>query len=146
MKVILLSDVKGLGKAGETKEVKNGFGFNYLLPEGLADLATPGILKQAQRFIAKRKEEASTNLEAVKSKANAVKGKTVTIKTKAENGKLFGSVGQAEIAGALEAQGMKVDAKDILIEKSFKEVGTFPVEADFGHGVKASFDVVIAAE
>lgn len=146
MKVILLEDVKGLGKAGDIKEVKNGYAFNFLLPEGRADMATPGVLKQAQRFIAKRKKEESENIEGSKAQAAALSGKKVEIKTKAENGKLFGSVGAAEIITALEAQGIKVDAKNLSVEKGFKEVGTFPVEAHFGHGVKASFEVVIAAE
>lgn len=146
MKVILLEDVKGLGKAGDIKEVKSGYGFNYLLPEGLADLATPGVLKQAERFIAKRKKEHAENVDALKATAAGLSGKTVTIQSKAENGKLFGSVGAAEIAAALEAQGIKVDAKDIALEKPLKEVGSFDVEAQFGHGVKASFKVVISAE
>ena len=146
MKVILLEDVKGLGKAGDTKEVKSGYGFNFLLPEGMADLATPGAMKQAERFIAKRKKEDAENIENLKAQAALVKGKKITVKTKAENGKLFGSVGAAEIVAALEAQGIKIDQKHIVIDKPFKEVGDFVVEAQFGQGVKASFELVISAE
>lgn len=146
MKVILLEDVKGLGKALDVKEVKNGYGFNYLLPEGLADLATPGALKQAERFVAKRKEEAAKAIGEYQTLANALSGKKVTIKSKAENGKLFGSVGREEVAAALEAMGVTVDKQVIVLDKAIKETGEFALSADFGHGVKASFELVIESE
>jgi len=145
MKVILLTDVKGLGKALDVKEVKNGYGFNYLLPEGLADLATPGALKQAERFVAKRKAEMTKETEESRTLANALSGKKVIIKSKAENGKLFGSVGREEIATALLAMGMTIDKQVIVLDKALKEVGEFALSADFGHGVKASFELVIEA-
>lgn len=145
MKVILLADVKGLGKAGDIKEVKSGYGFNYLLPEGLADLATPGAIKQAERFVAKRKEEMAQMAEEHRALAALLSGKKVTVKSKAENGKLFGSVGREEIALALEGMGIKVDKEAIVLEKALKEVGVSSVSADFGHGVKASFEVAIEA-
>lgn len=145
MKVILLADVKGLGKAGDIKEVKSGYGFNYLLPEGLADLATPGAIKQAERFVAKRKEEMAQMTEEYRALAASLSGKKVVIKSKAEKGKLFGSVGREEIAAALEAMDIKVGKEAIVLDKALKEVGEFPVSADFGHGVKASFEVVIEA-
>lgn len=145
MKVILLTDVKGLGKALDVKEVKNGYGFNYLLPEGLADLATPGALKQAERFVAKRKEESAKAVEELRVLANALSGKKVVIKSKAENGKLFGSVGVDEIVLALEAVGVGIEKQVIVLEKSFKEVGTYELPADFGHGVKTTFELVIEA-
>ncbi len=146
MKVILLEDVRGLGKALDIKEVKDGYGFNYLLPEGLADLATPGALKQAERFVAKHKEEATQAVEESRATATALSGKKVVIKSKSEKGKLFGSVGREEVVAALEALGIKVDKHVLVLEKAFKEVGTFPLLADFGHGVKASFELVIEAE
>ena len=146
MKVILLEDVKGLGKALDVKEVKNGYGFNYLLPEGLADLATPGALKQAARFVAKRKEESAKLTGEHRAVADTLSGKKVVIKSKAENGKLFGSVGQEEIVSALEAMGIKVNKQVIVLEKALKETGEFALTADFGHGVKASFELVIQAE
>ncbi len=146
MKVILLTDVKGLGKALDIKEVKNGYGFNYLLPEGLADLATPGAIKQAERFIAKRKEEMAKTTEEHRAIATSLSGKKVVIKSKAEKGKLFGSVGREEVTTALEALGIKVSKEVIVLDKALKEVGEFPVSADFGHGVKASFTVLIESE
>ncbi|OGI16254.1 MAG: 50S ribosomal protein L9 [Candidatus Moranbacteria bacterium RIFCSPHIGHO2_12_FULL_54_9] len=145
MKVILLEDVAKLGKAGEVKEVRNGYGFNFLLPAGLAEFATPAGIKQSERVIAKRQKELETVATDAKTKAVALAGKTVTVKMKAENGKLFGSVGREEIAAAMSAMGIEADAESITIDKPFKELGTFPVEAKLGHGVKAAFQVTIEA-
>ena len=146
MKVILLADVKGLGKALDIKDVKDGYGFNYLLPEGLADLATPGAQKQAAAFVAKRKEELVKGAEENRAIADALSSKKVIIKSKAEKGKLFGSVGREEIAAALEAQGINLDKQTIVLEKAIKEVGVYPLSVDFGHDVKASFELTIEAE
>ncbi|MDO8566345.1 MAG: 50S ribosomal protein L9 [Candidatus Moranbacteria bacterium] len=146
MKVILLQDVERFGKAGDVKEVRNGYGFNFLLPQGLAEFATPQAVKQTERLIAKRHKELEGTVADFKMKAAELEGKSVTIKSKAEKDKLFGSVGREEIALSLQATGMTIDAKFIVLEKPLKVVGTFPVEADFGHDVKATFSVVIEAE
>jgi large subunit ribosomal protein L9 len=146
MKVILLESVSGLGKAGDIKEVKSGYGLNYLLPEGLAELATPQTVKQAERFIAKRAAELEKVTAELRTMAQGVEGRQVKIKTKAENGKLFGSVGREEIAAALAAVGASVEAKMVIIDKPIKEIGTWAVAVDFGHGVKASCEAVVEAE
>lgn len=146
MKVILLQDVANFGKAGEIKEVRSGYGFNFLLPEGLAELATPSAIKEAEKSIARRKKDIEVLALSMKKTADELAGKKVTITTKAENGKLFGSIGSEEIVVALKSIGITVDAKNIIVEKPFKEIGAFAIEAHFGHGVKASFEVLIKAE
>lgn len=146
MKVILLEDVDRLGKAGDIKEVKVGYGLNFLLPEGLAELATPKTIKQAEKFIAKRAKELASVLTELKAKAAGIEGKKIVIKTKTEKGKLFGSVGREEIAAALTALGVVVDKKEVIIDKPIKEVGTFKCEAHFGHGIKAVYEVMIESE
>jgi len=146
MKVILLQDVKNFGKAGEIKEVRNGYGFNFLLPQGLAEFATPIAIKQAEKSVARYQKEIGVMTDSFKKRAEELSGKKVTIKTKAEKGKLFGSVGSKEIVVALQKVGVDVEARCIVIEKPFKETGTFSVEADLGYNVTASFEVVIKAE
>lgn len=146
MKVILLQDVAKLGKAGETKEVRNGYGFNFLLPKGLAEFATPEAIKQAEKMIAKNRKQLEEATTSAKAKAKELEGKQVLIKAKVEKDKLFGSIGREEISAALNVMGVIVDAKVIALEKPFKKTGTFPVEAHFGYDVKASFSVVIEAE
>lgn len=145
MKVILLADVKGLGKAGDIKEVKNGYGFNYLLPEGLADLATAGTVKQAERFVAKRKEDSAKMTEESRATAQALSRKKIIVKGKAKNGKLFGSVGQDEIVDALAEMNIRLEKSALVLEKPFKETGEFALSADFGHDIKAKFVVVVEA-
>lgn len=144
--MILLEDVERLGKAGDVKEVRSGYGFNFLLPQGLAEFATETALKESEKSIARRHQVTGALVDTFKKQAAELAGKKVTIKTKAEKGKLFGSVGSEEVADALKAAGIAVDAKIIVMEKPFKETGTFPVEAHFGHGVKVSFEVMIEAE
>lgn len=146
MKVILLEDVDRLGKAGDVKEVRSGYGFNFLLPSGLAEFATPELIRQSEKLIAKRRKEQQVTAEDFKAKALELEGKKVVIKTKSEQGKLFGSVGREEIVAALNLMGIELDAKTLAIEKPWKEVGTFPVEAHFGQSAKASFEVTIESE
>ena len=146
MKVILLQEVKGLGKAGIVKEVRNGYGFNFLLPEGLAEMATKGALKRVEQILAKRTKGMEAVIADAKAQAALLDGKKVSIKTKAEDGKLFGSIGRDEIAAALNLITIELDADVLTIKKPFKKIGTFPVEADFGNDVKAVFQVTIEAE
>lgn len=146
MKVILLQEVKGLGKAGAVKEVRNGYGFNFLLPEGLAEMATEGALKRVEQIIAKRAKGMEAAIADAKAQAALLDGKNVIIKAKAEDGKLFGSIGREEIATALGLIKIELAADIIALKKPLKKIGTFPVEADFGNDVKATFQVSIEAE
>lgn len=146
MKVILLEDVRNLGKAGDIKEVKNGYGFNFLLPNALAEFATPQTIRQAEEMIRKRRAEEQTLSAGWQKTAQALADKKVVIQTKAEGGKLFGSVGQAEIASALSVMGIAVNADVIIMDKPFKKTGVFPVRARFAEGIEASFEVMIESE
>lgn len=146
MKVILLQEVKGLGKAGAVKEVRNGYGFNFLLPEGLAEMATDGALKRVEQIIAKRAKGMEAAIADAKAQAALLDGKNVIIKAKAEDGKLFGSIGREEIATALGLIKIELAADIIALKKPLKKIGTFPVEADFGNDVKATLQVTIEAE
>ncbi|MBI2439703.1 MAG: 50S ribosomal protein L9 [Candidatus Moranbacteria bacterium] len=141
MKVILLEEVKGLGKAGDIKEVPNGYGLNFLLPKGLADLATPVVIKEAQKRIAKRVKEAESLVADLRMRATAVDGRTVSLSVKSENGKLFGSIGAEEIATALQSMNVDIEAKNIVLEHPLKKIGVFPVQANFGHDITARFEV-----
>lgn len=146
MKVILLQNVANIGTAGTVKEVRNGYSFNFLLPKGLAKIATPQAIAQAKKLVLKLTKEQSDKLADLKALATSLADTQVVIKMKAEKGTLFGSVGSEEIATALKISGKYVDAKVLKIEKPIKTVGIHTVEADFGRGVKASFDVSVESE
>lgn len=103
MKVMLIKDVYKLGRAGDVKKVADGYGRNYLVPQGLAVLATPGALKQVERIRSTaevRRTEQNTELKGL---ADAVQGVVLTFSAKAgETGKLYGSITTQNVADALQ--------------------------------------------
>ncbi len=132
MKVILLKDVKGLGKAKDIKEVNDGYARNFLIKQGYAEEATSvkinslNIQKGAQEF--HRQEE----IKALKEQATNLNGKTVTVKIKCgENGKIFGSVTTKEIAEAILDLGFTVDKKKITLKDPIKNLGLYTVDVKF---------------
>ena len=145
MKVILREAVPKLGQAGDIKEVRMGYGFNFLLPKGLAELATAGNIKRIGAEVlrmAKRQTLANEQLEAAVAKLDK---KTVTITMKANEGKLFGSVGKTLIIEALKKEGIEVDEDVIVLKHPLKAVGAHTVEAKSGKA-KAKFSVIVAVE
>lgn len=105
MRVMLLKDVYKLGRAGDVKKVADGYGRNYLMPQGLAVLATPGALKQAERIRASATEERARLNQELSSVAERLSGLSLHFPAKAgETGKLYGSITSAMIAEAIEKQ------------------------------------------
>lgn len=148
MKVILLADVKGKGKAGDVVKVNDGYARNMLFPKGLAKEATPGNLKnlENQKAIAAEQEaERKAEAEAVAKKLADVK---VDIETKAgDNGKLFGSITSADIAQACKDQfGIEIDKKKILLDAPVKQAGNIEVQVKLYPEVTAKLKVEIIAK
>lgn len=142
MKVILTQNVPNLGQAGDVKEVKKGYGFNYLLPEGLAELATPGALKTIQAIVARAKKEQNEHLAALAASVQALDGKLVTIKAKAKDGKLFGSVTKARLVKALEGA---VDETMLVLDQPIKVLGDYEIPVQAGT-VKATVKLSVVSE
>lgn len=147
MKVLLIKDVKALGKAGEIKEVKDGYGNNFLIRKGLAKLATPAVIKQWEAGErAKREAEAAeiAKLNETKAKLEEVK---LVIKTKTgANGALFGSITKEEIAEELKRQhGIEIDKKSIEHHGSIKATGSYELDLKMGHGIHATLHLLIEA-
>ena len=145
MKVILLQDVKGKGKKGQMIEVSDGYARNFMLPKKMAIEATPDAIntmrmndKATQERIAKEKAEAL----AVSKQLREL---TVTVVAKGGgNGRLFGSVTNAEIADALEKKtGIKLDKRKIVISDAIKNVGTYTVTCKLGYEITAPLTVKI---
>jgi large subunit ribosomal protein L9 len=115
MKVMLLKDVYKLGRAGDVKKVADGYGRNYLLPQGLAVLASPGALKQAERIRHSAGEERARLNQELGTVADQLEGLTLTFPVKAgETGKLYGSITTAMMAEAIEAaRGLTIDRRQI---------------------------------
>ena len=144
MKVILLQDVKGKGKKGQMIEVSDGYARNFMLPKKLAQEATPDAIntmkmndKATQERIAREKAEA---LETSKK----LRAMTLVVKAKGGGaGRLFGAVTNAEIASALEKQGVKLDKRKIVLGENIKNVGTYTVTCKLGYEINAPLTVKI---
>jgi large subunit ribosomal protein L9 len=148
MKVILLDNVHGVGKKGEMREVREGYGRNYLIPQGLALPATKGnvtkITEQASVIIQKRDKEAKS-AEELKQR---LEENSVTIKKKVGlDGKLFGSVTTKDVADAIKTSfGMDVDKKGVRLDESIKMTGAYTAEVHLGSGVNARVKIEVEAE
>ncbi|MCR4672742.1 MAG: 50S ribosomal protein L9 [Lachnospiraceae bacterium] len=129
MKIILLQDVKSLGKKGDLVEVKTGYARNYILPGKLGVEATPKNINDLKLQKAKEEKEARIALEAAQEFAANVAGKAVNVTMKTgDNGKLFGSVSSKEIAAAYKDQfGTEIDKKKIVLGDTIKALGTYKV-------------------
>ncbi len=125
MKVLLRSDVDGLGLVGDVVDVARGYARNYLVPKGLAVEATGGIASQAEAMQRKRAARSAADRSAAEAIAGRLAGVVVTTSAKAsDEGRLFGSVGAVEVATALAAQaGVDVDRQQVQGE-TVKDLGT----------------------
>lgn len=148
MEVLLLKDVDGLGEAGEVKRVADGYGRNFLIPRGLAVMATPGAIKQAKQVHELELRRENKELQEAQSLAQALDGLSVTFKARAgESDRLYGSITKANIAEALEAMaGQEVDRRKIDLEESIKELGTHAVTVRLAPGAEAKVSVVVERE
>lgn len=145
MKIILLEDVKGVGKKGQTINASDGYARNFILPKKLGVEATPAnmnTLKLQQKAEEKRKAE---ELAQARAAAEKLENLTVNIAVKTgEGGKLFGSVTNKEISAALEKQhGLKIDKKKIVLADQIKMVGERHVEVKLHPQVTAELKVKI---
>ena len=144
MKVILLQDVKGKGKKGQMIEVSDGYARNFMLPKKMAIEATADAIntmkmndKATQERIAREKAEA---LEVSKK----LRAMTLVVKAKGGGaGRLFGAVTNAEIAAALEKQGVKLDKRKIVLGENIKNIGTYTVTCKLGYEINAPLSVKI---
>ncbi len=147
MDVILTENVKGLGTIGEVVKVKPGYGRNYLVPQGLAVVASERNLTELQhhkRQLTRKAEKLSQEAADVKARIEAV---TCSFVHKAsEEGKLFGSVTSMEIADALAAQGVEIDRRKILLDQPIKTLGKHNIDVRLNAGVNATVKVVVTSE
>ncbi|MFH1175242.1 MAG: 50S ribosomal protein L9 [bacterium] len=147
MKVILVKNVPKLGKAGEIKEISDGFARNMLFPKEMAVAATQEAIKalEFQKSLKRRKTE--KELETVESIAEELDGKEFIIFQKAqEDGKLFGSVTEKVISERMRQEGFVVDKKQIKLLENIKNVGEHDITINFDHNLEAKIKIIVEAE
>jgi large subunit ribosomal protein L9 len=142
MRVILREDLDNLGAAGEVVTVRDGYGRNYLLPRGLAALATEKDvtkMEHERRVIAARAAKLAKELAGEAEKLSQV---SVSLaRATGEGDKLYGSVTNRDIAGALKEQGVTIDAKKIVLDEPIKALGMTEVPIKLGKGAEAKIKV-----
>ncbi len=148
MKVLLIKDVKSLGKAGEIKEVKDGYGKNFLIGKGFAKHATEEVLAE---YEAKKAAEAAAlekEIAQLKELAAKLDKAEIVIKKKlGQNGHLFGAITKDEIAQALKEQhGIEIDKKHITDKVNIKTIGEHELDFKLGHGLHAKLHVDVVGE
>ena len=148
MKVLLIKDVKSLGKKGEVKEVKDGYGKNFLIGKGFARAATPEILAQHAQDEIIVAENLEKEVNALKEIAKQLdKAEIIITKKMGDNGHLFGSVTKEEIAAALKEQhGIEIDKKHINEKSAIKTIGEHDLDFKLGHGLHATLHVDVQGE
>lgn len=148
MEIILKDDIKGLGYKNDVVDVKPGYGRNYLLPKGLAVLATTS----ARKVVAENIKQAAHKAEKIKTEAINTAAKigenVLEIKQKVgDNGKIFGKITSLQIADALKSLGVEVDRRRISFNESdVKSVGEYTANIDLHKEVKHSVKFVVVAE
>ncbi len=147
MRVLLIKDVYKLGRAGEVKKVANGYGRNYLIPQGYAIPATPGAMSQADRIMVKATERRAVLNEELGSVAEVLNGKTLTFAVKAgETGRLYGSVSDEDIMEAIAANfEIEVEKRQVETEP-IRQLGTYKVPIHLTMDLIPEIEVIIHRE
>lgn len=149
MKVILLKDIKNLGKAWDIKNVSDGYARNFLFPHNLAQIATPDMIKKSEMQKADALKKAEADLEKTEELASELDDFVIKIKAKANTeGKLFGSIKPDMILEALKNEKVNIEnlpSKSISTE-AIKEIGEHKVIINLPHGLEAAIVVVVEKE
>jgi large subunit ribosomal protein L9 len=147
MKIILLDDVPKLGRRGEVRDVSDGYARNYLLPHKLALNATPGNLRNIETIKAAQEGRAVRMRSEAETQAQLIEGLTYAqSRSASDEGRLFGSVGKADIAGFLAQNGLTVERRRIMLDEPIKSIGEYTVPVRLHGDVTAALKVTVARE
>ena len=148
MKVILLADVKGMGKKDEIHNVSDGYARNFLFPKKLAVEATAGAAKEIERKRAAERQREMERRQEADKKAASLRGKVINLVGKCgSQGRLYGSITAAEVAAALEKQhGVKVDKKKIDLSETIRSTGEYECVVKLYPEISAKMKIVVTCE
>jgi len=147
MKVILLENIKKLGQIGEIKEVSNGYGRNFLIPQKKALLATAEAMKRLDELKKKREEIAKQELEKMKQIVEKMKDLKLTVMMKAdEKGNIYASVNPEMVAEELKKKDIEMDPDYIKISEPIKKIGVYKILLEYNDEVKTEFELEVVKE
>lgn len=147
MKIILLDDVPKLGRRGEVRDVSDGYARNYLLPHKLALNATPGNLRNIETIKAAQEGRAVRMRSEAETQAQRIEGLTYAqSRSASDEGRLFGSVGKADIAAFLAQNGLAIERRRIMLDEPIKSLGEYTVPVRLHGDVTAALKVNVARE
>ena len=148
IEVMLMDNVKKLGKAGEIVKVAPGYARNYLFTKGFAAVATEAAKRRLKKLEAERAARAAEEKQAALEVAKKLEKLEITVSAPTTDGKkLYGSVGIGDILGAIEAnRGIKLERSQLELDDALKEVGEYNPAIDLGHGVIVKFKITILDE
>ena len=147
MKVILLEKVDGIGEKYEIKNVKDGYGTNFLIPNGLAKIATEQSLMDLEDMRVQEANMQEEELHVAEGLAGELDGQEVIFKVKLGNeGQLFESINKTKISKRLEEEGFKVKKSQIILESPIKETGEFSIKINLEHNLETNITLIIEGE
>lgn len=148
MQVILAQSVDNLGKLGDLVSVKPGYARNYLLPQGIARMATPENVREIEARRAELERAEAEKFEAARTRQEQLDGRRVTIRARVgSEGKLFGSVSAGDIADALSADGVEVEKREVrLPEGPLRTLGEFEIALHLYSDIDATVTVAVEPE
>jgi large subunit ribosomal protein L9 len=139
MKLILKQDVEKLGEAGEIVTVKDGYGRNYLIPQGFAIMATDSALRAIEEENRQRSRKIEATIQNAQKLADQIEKISITISvTAGEDGKIFGTVTTQQLADAVNEKGFNIDRKKINIDTDVKNLGEYTATVDIFKDIKAT--------
>ncbi len=145
--ILLREDIENLGGRGEVVKVKAGYARNFLLPRGIATLATKGNVNQITKERESLLKKAATEKSTATAQADQMKDISLTFERKAgETGTLFGSVTTIDIAEALQKQGYEIDRRKIVLKDTIKETGDYTAKVKLYRDVTLDIPVKVTAE
>jgi large subunit ribosomal protein L9 len=147
MQIILLDDVEDLGEQGEVHEVADGYGRNYLIPQGLARVATDGAIRQLRDEQQQQARKEAVKQEQAEELKDELEDMQVVFTAKVgEDNRIFGTVTTQQIAVELSNRGFDIDRRDIDLDEDIRFVGAYTATIDVGHDISATLDIQVIPE
>ncbi len=147
MQVILLNDVEHLGESGEVHDVADGYGRNYLIPQGLARVATDGMIRHRREIERQQARKEAVKKEQAEDIKEELEDMQVVFTAKVgEDNRIFGTVTNQQVAVELTNRGFNIDRRDIELDEDIRYVGAYTATVNLRDGVSATLDIQVIPE